>query len=278
MGTKIETFLCQSLEEFFAFVPPIEIEGADIGNILHYGMSNEVVNISNTEEADYLNYLNAMEEAGFVKVSENTFGVKAGDKDIYFSATYEKDNLVVTVTHMRPEPWKRISISLSTDAYRAKHTGADLFSKVPTYDRATETSVDYGGGNHIIVAENTDKAEYEAYLRKLEQAGFTKYVDNGEGLGDTVFSATYTKENLVLTVTHMTKLRKTFLSANFDLPLSKHLLRDEVVSKGAAVQTTLHMLELWHFGNSFVIQLKNGHFIISDGGAECETEYLLQKL
>ena len=43
-------------------------------------------------------------------------------------------------------------------------------------------------------------------------------------------------------------------------------------------KTTFHMLELHDLGNSFLFQLKNGHFIISDGGRKTDLPYLLDYL
>ena len=40
----------------------------------------------------------------------------------------------------------------------------------------------------------------------------------------------------------------------------------------------MHMLELFRLGNSFVFQLKNGHFVISDGGLAADMAYLLDYL
>ena len=112
----------------------------------------------------------------------------------------------------------------------------------------------------------------------LEQCGYDKYVDNGEtGLEEIVYSSTYTKDSIVLTVTHMDKLEKTSISVCENLPLSEHLFYNDKYVAGvtAEAKTKVHMLELYNTGNSFVIQLKNGNFIISDGGDINDFPYLL---
>lgn len=43
-------------------------------------------------------------------------------------------------------------------------------------------------------------------------------------------------------------------------------------------KTRLHMVQLHDIGNSFVIQLKNGHFVIYDGGQDIDAPYLLDYL
>jgi L-ascorbate metabolism protein UlaG (beta-lactamase superfamily) len=40
----------------------------------------------------------------------------------------------------------------------------------------------------------------------------------------------------------------------------------------------MHMMELFRLGNSFIFQLKNGHFLISDGGMATDLPYLLDYL
>ena len=65
-------------------------------------------------------------------------------------------------------------------------------------------------------------------------------------------------------------------AANGD-PLSPHLKKcDSGAIPGE--KTSLHMLEMWWFGNSFVVKLKNGRFLLSDGGMDCETPYLVDYL
>lgn len=143
------------------------------------------------------------------------------------------------------------------------------------------TAVNYGANNWTIDVNGSTLSDYKNYLNLLETAGFTKYVDNGEkGLADSVYTATYTRNEVILTVTHIVKWDKTYIAACNDMPLSEHLLYDEsyVSNITESTKTTLHMMELYDFGNSFVIQLKNGHFIVNDGGAEQDAPYLFDYL
>lgn len=143
------------------------------------------------------------------------------------------------------------------------------------------SATDYGDGNYVIDVNGSTLEDYQAYLKTLEEDGFTKYVDNGEeGLYGCVYNTTYVKEDVVVTIVHMVKTEKTFVSVAKELPLSPNLLYKEEygadIIEGA--RTSLSLLELYDFGNSFVIQLKNGHFIISDGGSNNDLPYLLDYL
>ena len=140
---------------------------------------------------------------------------------------------------------------------------------------------DYGGGMYQINISGTELSDYQAYLTLLEKNGFNKYVDNGEnGLEGFVYSATYTKDNLVMTVIQMVKTYKTYITVGKDIELSPNLHYDEsyLADNKEGAKTSLHLMELYDNGSSFVIQLKNGHFIMNDGGLEEDLPYLLDYL
>jgi len=140
------------------------------------------------------------------------------------------------------------------------------------------SATDCGAGNYMVDVNGATLEDYQAYLATLESNGFTKYADNGEnGLYETAYTATYTKDNLVVTVAHMVKLNKTYITSAYDLPLSPNLIYKEEYKNGMidGAKTSLSLIELYQSGNSFLIQLKNGHFIVSDGGYLNDLPYLL---
>lgn len=160
----------------------------------------------------------------------------------------------------------------------------EVFANVPAliteHTRISEAR-DAGGENYIIEVSSTEEADYKNYLELLETQGFTKYVDNGEsGLDNRVYTATYTKDALVLTVNYIRSINKVYISAAENQPLSENLFyKEEYVSNNiAGKKTTLSMMEMYDFGNSFVIQLKNGHFIVCDGGHPQDMIYLIEYL
>ena len=158
-----------------------------------------------------------------------------------------------------------------------------FFMGIPMMEVSTakEARVDhYGAGTYVTYVEDTTKEDYEAYLRLVEESGFLKHSDNGEGLDNAVFCSTYTKDDIVLTVSYYTREKKTNISFYQDFPLSEHLIYQDSYVEGnvEGAKTKLHMLELRRLGNSFVFQLKNGHFIISDGGMPYDLVYLLDYL
>lgn len=164
----------------------------------------------------------------------------------------------------------------------SEHTDVEVFQNVPIMEvegAITSTADDYGDGNYVIQVNKTTKSDYDAYLALLEKEGFTKYVDNGEGFDGTVFTATYTKDDLVVNVLQLDKNGKTYICAGNET-LSEHLLYNDnyVADNVEGAQTKIHMVEMYYFGSSFIIQLKNGHFIVNDGGTDYDAPYLFDYL
>lgn len=166
----------------------------------------------------------------------------------------------------------------------AEFTDCENFQDVPamiTENSQMGDAVDYGDDVWIICMDETTLAEYQAYLSTVEQAGFAKHVDNGEtGLDDAVYTTTFTKDNKILTVTHVVKQSKTYIAAGVDLELSENLFYTEeaIADNKEGAKTSLHLLEMHASGASFVIQLKDGHFIVLDGGMAGDAPYLLDYL
>ena len=136
-----------------------------------------------------------------------------------------------------------------------------------------------GGGNYVVTITDAKKEDYVSYLETIQKNGFEVYADNGSGWGGTVSSTTLVKNRMILTIVYyaMTnQIKVSFYEGN----VPKRLLYHDSYVEGnrADTKTSLHMLELWWFGNGFVIQLKNGHYIISDGGYRNDLAYLLDYL
>lgn len=123
--------------------------------------------------------------------------------------------------------------------------------------------------------------DYQPEIERLQDIGYTKHSDNGEtGLNNNVFTTTLTKDNQVATVIHMANTKITYIVFENDVAVSERMIYSEeyVAGNEADAKTTLHMLETYRPGSSFVIQLKNKHFVICDGGHVEELSHLLSYL
>ncbi len=137
-----------------------------------------------------------------------------------------------------------------------------------------------GAENYVKDFSGTNKQDYEQYLRDLEEIGYERHSDNGAGIDCSVYTATYVKDNISITVTHVARTGHTYVSVGFDMSLSEHLHPQIKSERDCAVneKTSLHMFELWYYGNCFIFRLKNGHFVLVDTGQWRDARYLLDYL
>lgn len=163
-------------------------------------------------------------------------------------------------------------------------TTSEIFKTIPIMngEKVEFSDVeDVGGGNFMITAKNTSLTEYYDYLAVLDDRDFKKYVDNGkDGIEGYIYTSHYMKDDLLVVVNYFSKMEKTTITVGEQQKVSQHLFyKDEYVKDNiAGAKTTFTMPELYTAGNSFIIQLKNGHFIINDGGMKDDLPYLLDYL
>jgi len=161
-------------------------------------------------------------------------------------------------------------------------TDLALFQGVPAMNVANgkiDVLGDVGAGNEVITVNGSEEGEYWAYLDTLAKNGFEKSYSNGEeGLSGDVLTTLMTKDVLTISVIHMKKTNLTYIVAEKNVLMSEHLTYKDEYAAGnvEGAKTTLHMVELCDYGNSFLIQLKNGHFIMCDGGRKQDLPYLIK--
>jgi len=166
----------------------------------------------------------------------------------------------------------------------SSYTSVKEFANIPVlFKKGCKVSdaYEYGKGYYTLSVSGTTKADYDEYLTTLAEKGFDKHSDNGvDGMSGYVYTASFTKEDLVVTVYHILKYEATYITASKKSNLSDHLIYQEAYLEGVQpdAKTTVHLVELNDNGNSYVIQLKNGNFIVEDGGNEADAPYLLDYL
>ena len=164
------------------------------------------------------------------------------------------------------------------------YTDHELYQEIPALVTGTSKIgkvVDHGKKNFILDVTGTTVDDYKAYLSTVEKAGFKKHSDNGEdAMEGNVYLTTFTKDNLVLTVTQVVNLDKTMVSVSQDLPLSEHLTyKEEYVKDNVeGAKTKIHLFQLNDNGTCFIIQLKNGHFVLHDSATNKDAKYLVEYL
>ena len=143
-------------------------------------------------------------------------------------------------------------------------------------------AVNYGIGNYVLSFSANDTS-YQAYLTKLVALGFEKYVDNSASTmdDDGIYNVIYTKDSgdWVLHITYVSKESKIYISVN---TLGKDNLDDNLISAkqegNKDVMFSNIELPVSGYGNGFLFQLPNGHFIVIDGGTSSDGEAIISYL
>lgn len=190
---------------------------------------------------------------------------------------------------------KETVVSEFTNESLAKEIGLDYWDET-TPDITVPIS--YGAGNYLKSYTGVTKTQYEEYVDILKGEnglGYTEYITNTDtGMdADGVYSSTYYKNaadqsgEWVLNLTYVEKKSTIYISVNTDVKsMAPTLLENNALAKPSDTDTdpiSLSMLEIakhdeGQYGNSFVFQLPNGHFIVSDGGREADGEKLVEYL
>ena len=243
---------------------------------------------------EYLAYKDALAADGWQQVTHHAEPIRI----VVNTSIFAKDRRILALMCFDfPEsmwlPRKFFRTVALRPGYRMFDAG-DLFADVPGFeDRAggtaadgTETDAgifsaprDTGEGHFTAVRDGVTREGYDEYLVRLARSGWTQIQKSS--IADTMFTALYEKDGRRLSALLAAPSRKLYVTVGEEADtLSPHLfdLPEWRRKIDVDAKTSLHMLELWHFGNSFVIHLKNGHFLISDGGSRCETPYLLDYL
>ena len=137
-----------------------------------------------------------------------------------------------------------------------------------------DRAVDCGGGNYRLTISDTAAGSktYSGYVEALKSAGFV-CVENT--IGGRIYNATCSKGEWRVTVIHVGgSVNTTYIIFNTDQPVSPNLLPTAADNTAVKEQNKLHMLDLiksdnentLDSANCMVVELKNGHYIVYDGG------------
>ena len=207
--------------------------------------------------------------------TQETLNADASKMELDFAEAWTMRRNSVPVPTALADVAKETAITNFNGETLAKEIGLNYWNA----NASIKNAVAYGAGNYLVTYNTTETLTYDGYISKLVVLGFDKYADNvGTGMAtDGILSATYYKEatattgEWVLNITYVEKESKVYISINTDKNALDDNLRSAVQEGENAI--SLSMLEMINtndgdkpYGNSFVFQLANGHFIVSDGG------------
>ncbi len=150
----------------------------------------------------------------------------------------------------------------------------EVFNQIPAPKDADKLRItaqgDYGADNYVLELSGIMPNVHTDYLKLLKDDGYEVLVDNGiSGIENVVYTTTLRKDDITMTLTYVQSQMKMYLSATkYEVKVSPFLTYDEESVKNNApdAKTTLTMQQVPEYGNFYIIQLKNGHFILNDGG------------
>ena len=274
---------CQLLcETAFSDVPKLYTSLGDEGSV--YGSGNCWTKLTlHAERSEFEAYLEQVERMGW---KPYVIHKKDPCEGIAYTALYTKGERFLCVSFFEFDGTllpRKLFITVGVLPERYECDSGRLFKGVPRMPQDLPNgihAIDVGDGYCIKVISKVERSDYDTYLAQLEEAGFHKVYANTSGIANRVYAAGFTRGGRLLTVTYVLPLKQVFISVGKGRGFSPFLLDDPARRQGFApdARTSVHMLELWAFGNSFVIRLKNGHFLINDGGLRSETPYLMDYL
>ena len=145
----------------------------------------------------------------------------------------------------------------------------EILESIPVYEGGKFSNVYEGAYDmQTIVIENTNENDYNAYLNKISENGFSPYTDNS--IGNNLF-ATYQSDKYILTTMYFAALKEARVTiektGNYDLPA----LEVDNVYTDKGVEATITQIGIEESagiqnGMSYVIKLADGSFIVFDGG------------
>ncbi|MBQ7247248.1 MAG: MBL fold metallo-hydrolase [Lachnospiraceae bacterium] len=270
---------CRSIRDAFGDVPVPADSTFNYEQRLNHGCYSFRYTYNGQLDNPFPAYISALENAGFTMVSGSGDTKYTWNKDV-FAAVFTKGDRILLAKRQHVTSGDLIWVGVYPALLEKTADPLTLFSGVPGVGGQTPEAVDYGAGNWQKTYTGVSKSNYDSLCASLISGGFTKAADNGSGLFGTVFTSSYQKDSRTVTVMFTSRRSEIYVSIGQDEPLSPHLNDQASWSSDNTVfdSTVMVMPGLNTNGNSFVIRLKNGHFIINDGGNVSDSDALIALL
>ena len=137
-------------------------------------------------------------------------------------------------------------------------------------------------GCRMATYTGTTLEDFTGYQALLQQEGYTLVADNGkEGIHEDVYYAALQKDGVTIHLVYEAQLARICVIVGEEENLSEHLTYREEYQAGIAdgARTSLTMCDMAKLGGMGIfIHLKNGHFVVWDGGNEEDAENLLLRM
>ncbi len=138
----------------------------------------------------------------------------------------------------------------------------------------------YGAGTYLTKYTGTTLADTQALVAQMKAFGFTEYTTSTLSDGDVTYTA-LTFGDYVYAVTYFANTQETYISASEEQKLSPYMNETYYQTavntamgepSGQFSDVTITSVALDNGGDAFIIRLKNGHYIIVDGGTNRQSD------
>ena len=174
---------------------------------------------------------------------------------------YNGDDALCSLTNLYADRSSSTATFSDSTPYVEKFPAAFGLFAEEFWDNNFSSLEDMGRGEYTLILDGTSA---DGYIARLEEAGYQLAYENTL-LGD-VRVVNFTKDDQLVTVNYLRLQNRTYLSAMCDQPLSPHLRNKFANTALSGKKNVLYQIKINKEGDSYAIQLKNGHFIIIDGG------------
>ncbi|MBR6270578.1 MAG: hypothetical protein IKR26_00260 [Lachnospiraceae bacterium] len=281
--TEIDAASCRSIREALGGVPlPDTTDCQEItearSGLYYYNRTCRYG--TGAVKSKYLEYVSTLQSAGFVLVNGGTASLTSVNSSNMYTALFTKSGYYLLVRFNDGDSSKSIYACIAPVSGTQVTDGEELFDGVPTLSWSAD-AVDCGQNCFMKTFTSKTSSDYESLCAALVSGGFTLASSNGSGLYGKILTRSYQKGDKIVTAVFSTKRGEILLSVSEDTELSPHLNNQATwAADNTAFDSTMMVMPrlTQGKGNSFVFRLKNGHFLINDGGEIVDGENLVTML
>lgn len=253
-------------EEAFEGFPIISKEG-DFQPTLNAGGTRSIYNLPSLNKNNFDEYIEMIKNAGFTLTDITGEGVNNKTR----GAVFRRGKYTYIVRGS-----SSASVTASDVNFDPAFSKEEVFIDFPEY----EDSMEMGRGHYVHRIDNVSSEDLDSIRTKILSRGYRITNDFPEGVNNEVTTTRYEKDRHTVLLTYSIISKEVHLIFTMDEIASPFLFKDPDYKKKQipGKQVTLYAPELWCFGECYVIQLKNGHFLVSDGGFPDDLPYLMDYL
>ncbi len=191
----------------------------------------------------------------------------------YHLTVGEDKILCLSITDLPVAEFKDANLKATLLEGQTNENGWQLYSLAYEYpENVAFKDIDYTEGAYITKYQSAKLADYTWYIQELQNYGFQVYASNVVNTDDAYYTA-LTNSGYTYSVTFFANTGELYVTASNEMNFSPYMDPEyyKTADDGDPKKTTYNditvtMVELSDGGLCQIIRLKNGHYIVIDGG------------